>query len=226
MKAGRGPMMKTGRGIPQTFQSPENQAKALLQKKQDPKDGDDQIPSYEVQNTKTVNVPEVKGSTKTTYKKPVRTPEGDEAYAKLTPAQRKAQDAKYKKLNTTTTTSKSKPAETNTVQSSETKTIGTETVNSVKAKNEEAVKNRQKEAEAKKKARLIQKRLDSGKAANKYLNKIKDANLKITPYHKKKAQEKGDKAALRGGFKSFPKSVEGRQTNRDEVLEISQLPNG
>ena len=39
MKPGRGPMMKTGQGIPQTFQSPEKQAGALLQEKQDPKEG-------------------------------------------------------------------------------------------------------------------------------------------------------------------------------------------
>ena len=39
MKPGRGPMMKTGKGIPQTFQSPEKQAGAILQKQQDEKDG-------------------------------------------------------------------------------------------------------------------------------------------------------------------------------------------
>ena len=39
MKPGRGPMMKTGQGIPQTFQSPEKQAGAILQKQQDEKDG-------------------------------------------------------------------------------------------------------------------------------------------------------------------------------------------
>ena len=40
MKAGRGPKMKTGEGIPQTFQSPGNQTEALLQKKQGPRDGE------------------------------------------------------------------------------------------------------------------------------------------------------------------------------------------
>ena len=40
MKAGRGPMMKTGKGIPQTFQSPDNQSEAMLQQKIDPKDGE------------------------------------------------------------------------------------------------------------------------------------------------------------------------------------------
>jgi hypothetical protein len=37
-----------------------------------------------------------KEKTKRTYKKPTRTPEGDAAYAKLTPAQRKAQDDRYR----------------------------------------------------------------------------------------------------------------------------------
>jgi hypothetical protein len=44
---------------------------------------------------------------KTTYTPPKRTKEGDEAYANLTPAQRKAQDEKYIRLNTKTTPGKS-----------------------------------------------------------------------------------------------------------------------
>ena len=44
---------------------------------------------------------------KTTYTPPKRTNEGDEAYANLTPAQRKAQDEKYIRLNTKTTPGKS-----------------------------------------------------------------------------------------------------------------------
>ena len=39
----------------------------------------------------------------TIYTPPTKTPEGDAAYAALTPEQRKAQDDKYKKLNTKTT---------------------------------------------------------------------------------------------------------------------------
>jgi hypothetical protein len=46
-----------------------------------------------------VNVP---GKDVTTYTKPTRTKEGDAAYAKLTPEQRKAQDNKYIKKNTKT----------------------------------------------------------------------------------------------------------------------------
>jgi len=44
---------------------------------------------------------------KTTYTPPKRTKEGDKAYANLTPAQRKAQDERYIRLNTKTTPGKS-----------------------------------------------------------------------------------------------------------------------
>lgn len=54
--------------------------------------------------------------TKTTYTPPSKTPEGDKAYKALTPEQRKAQDAKYIKSNTTT-----KPLEKNSSDTSSTK---------------------------------------------------------------------------------------------------------
>ena len=225
MKPGRGPMMKTGQGIPQTFQSPEKQAAALYQKKQDPKDGDT-LPSYKTKSTKSVNTPKVEGKTTTTYKEPKKTAKGDAAYAALTPAQRKAQDDKYKALNTKTTTTKSKPAKTKTVDTSKTTTIGTETENQVKKKNTNKVENRVAKQIAEKKARLIKKRKDSGDAANRVLDRRSANGRQLTAKDLTKAQKAGDFAAFSGDPLRKVNNVSTRKQVRDEVKEISAKPKG
>lgn len=50
----------------------------------------------------------IKGESKTTYTPPTHTPAGDAAYAKMSKAQRKAADEKYKKENTKTVTTPDK----------------------------------------------------------------------------------------------------------------------
>ena len=225
MKPGRGPMMKTGQGIPQTFQSPEKQAAALYQKKQDPKDGDT-LPSYKTKSTKSVNTPKVEGKTTTTYKEPKKTAKGDAAYAALTPAQRKAQDDKYKALNTKTTTTKSKPAQTKTVDTSKTTTIGTKTDNQVKKEGNIKVENRQAKAIAEKKARLIKKRSDSSAAANRVLDRRSAGGRKLTAKDLTKAQLAGDFAAFSGDPLRKVNNVSTRKQVRDEVKEISAKPKG
>ena len=136
MKPGRGPMMKTGQGIPQTFQSPEKQAAALYQKKQTPKDGD-KLPSYEVKSTKSVNTPGKTTTKKTTsnYDAAVKS-EGTTILnrpataAETAAANKKRAEAKKKDASASTTTTT--PASTKTVDTSETVTLGKETANQVK----------------------------------------------------------------------------------------------
>ena len=188
MKPGRGPKMKTGQGIPQTFQSPENQAGALLQNKQDPtkdpkkdpRDGD-KLPSYKVKSTKSVNTPKVEGKTTTTYKKPTRTAEGDAAYAALTPAQRKAQDDKYKALNTKTTTTESRPAKTTTVDTSKTVTLGKETASQVEKRGKINTTNARDKREAIKNAAYTKAAADSTASSERDRKKFtRDGELALS----------------------------------------------
>ena len=65
--------------------------------KQKADEGDIKVITQDPDTKKEVTV---KGKDKKVYTPPKRTKEGDEAYAKLTPEQRKAQDDKYKKKNT------------------------------------------------------------------------------------------------------------------------------
>ena len=76
---GRGPMQKTGNGIPS----------ALLQREFG------KTTVKEVDGMRVSTTPYTDKGTPGSPEKPKFTPEGNKAYAKLTPEQRKAQDAKY-----------------------------------------------------------------------------------------------------------------------------------
>jgi hypothetical protein len=76
--------------------------------KQKADEGDIKVITPGQDTTKEVTVP---GENKKVYTPPKRTKEGDEAYAKLTPAERKAQDDKYKKKNTKIVKGKDKKKE-------------------------------------------------------------------------------------------------------------------
>lgn len=226
MKPGRGPMMKTGRGIPETFQTPIRQD---LNKK-DPKDGD-KLPSYKVKSTKSVNTPKVDAKTITT-----KTPKKSlkQAYADRGAEYKNLSFENYSKVakkdsaygtsgGTKTTTIKARPASTTTVDTSETKTIGKETMNQVKKRGQTAVENRQSKAIAERKARLIKKRSDSTAAANSYLDRRSKNGRKLTAKDLKGAQRAGDMAA----FKGDPLSKTGsRKQAYNEVKEISATPKG
>jgi len=98
----------------------------------DAKSGDE-LPSYTIKSADHTasGGGSSEATTKTTYKPPTKTPEGDAAYAALSPAARQAQDDKYRKLNTKTVTTP--PSSTaSTKIKSETKTIGDKTLNQIK----------------------------------------------------------------------------------------------
>tara|TARA_B110000285_G_scaffold1716_1_gene1818 strand:+ start:411 stop:1106 length:696 start_codon:yes stop_codon:yes gene_type:complete len=231
MKPGRGPMMKTGQGIPQTFQSPEKQAGALLQKKQDPKDGD-KLPSYTVKGTESVNVPGKTTGKKTTsnYDAAVKS-EGTtivdpkKITKKMTAAANKKR-ADAKKKDAVASKTITTPASTKTVDTSETKTIGTQTENQVKKKNTIKVENRQSKAIADKNARLIKKRKDSGDAANRVLDRRSKGGRKLTAADLTKAQLAGDYAAFSGDPLRKVNNASTRKQVRDEVKAISARPKG
>jgi hypothetical protein len=139
--------------------------------------------------------------TKKVYTKPKRTAKGDAAYAALTPAQRKAQDDKYKKMNTKTVEVPSSSSSSNkksTKPSVKTEVKKDLKVSKNKGKNEllkdgqEVEKNRRGRAKAGSEERLNLATRDSTSAAQK--------SLKGKPVNEKNlmnAVQRGNQAARR-----------------------------
>ncbi len=135
----------------------------------------DKLPSYETttyeasasgrgsgQKTKTVS--------EKVYTPPKRTKAGDKAYAKLTPQQRKAQDAKYRKMATKTVTKEvpvSGGQKSQEKLSTKKTTSGTQTMGQVEKAGQIQANNRASKMSAQKEAALIQAKKDSISAANK-----------------------------------------------------------
>ncbi len=148
------------------------------------------IPTYETQNTTTTrsggggSSSTSSGSasqTKTVYTPPTRTAEGDAAYASLTPEQRKAQDDKYKKMNTKTVTtsgggsSSTEKSKVNTKVDKKKKVIGTQTQKDVLDKGRELTKNRASIRNAERDEAMLTSQRDSIAAANTSINKTTKA---------------------------------------------------
>jgi hypothetical protein len=144
------------------------------------------IPTYETQNTTTTrsggggSSSTSSGSasqTKTVYTPPTRTAEGDAAYAALTPDQRKAQDDKYKKMNTKTVTtsgggsSSTDKSKVNTKVDKEKKVIGTQTQEDIINKGKELTKNRASIRNAERDKAMLESQKDSIAQSNKFINR-------------------------------------------------------
>jgi len=159
----------------------------------------DKLPSYETttyeasasggglgQKTKTVS--------EKVYTPPKRTKAGDEAYAKLTPQQKKAQDAKYRKMATKTVTREvpvSGGQKSQEKLSTKRTTIGTQTMGQVEKAGQIQAKNRASKMKAQKEAALIQAKKDSISAANKF--------MKALPTDVARSSEGGRRGATRAG---------------------------
>jgi len=160
----------------------------------DAKSGDE-LPSYNVQTANHTASGSGSNSKKSTYTPPKKTAEGDAAYAALTPAQRKAQDASYIAQNT-------KPAvnanSSSTEIDSKKETLGDKTENQIKTDGIIASEDRVSlnKAKIEHEQNLIRK--DSIKAANKSLDLAsKRTGGYLTDSDFISAQSDGDRA---GGF--------------------------
>ena len=196
MNPGRGPMQKTGRGIPQAFQSPLNQAK-----KKDVMSGD-QLPSYTENTTTSKNSgsgsgttvksmtqskESASGSSSKKKKSSKKLPGYDKAYDALSPKKKStlsreqftadamAYNAKKKAAakNPESSSDKKKvdsrmkkDSSTSSTTKSETISIGKETKNQVKAKGEEKVVNARSKRNAEKRAAIIKAKGDSTAVSN------------------------------------------------------------
>ena len=194
MNPGRGPMQKTGRGIPQAFQSPLNQAK-----KKDVMSGD-QLPSYTENTTTSKNSGSGSGTTVKsmtqskrvgTIKKKKSLPGYDAAYDAQSDAKKatqtreqfkeaasayNAEKRQAKQKNPESSSSSSAPASsskkkssssTSSTTRSKTTSLGTQTKNQVKAKGKEKVVNARSKRNAEKQAAIIRAKSDSTKVSNK-----------------------------------------------------------
>lgn len=202
MKPGRGPMMKTGQGIPQTFQSPAKQAEALYQKKQDPKDGD-KLPSYKVKSTKSVNTPGKTTTKKTTsnYDAAVKS-EGTTILkrkataAETAAANKKRAEAKKKDASASTTTTT--PASTKTVDTSKTVTLGKETANQVKKRGNINKTNAREKRAAIKNAAYTQAAADSTASSKRDRKKFtRDGEIALSKKRGEYITKRANKAANR-----------------------------
>jgi hypothetical protein len=170
----------------------------------------DKLPSYETttyeasasgggsgQKTKTVS--------EKVYTPPKRTKAGDEAYAKLTPQQRKAQDAKYKKMATKTVTKEvpvkggQKSQEKMTTKRT---TIGTQTMGQVEKAGQILAKNRASKMMAQKEGALITAKKDSISAANKKMASFPTDVARMSEKGRLMATAAGERA----GYLSLRKS--------------------
>lgn len=201
----------------------------------DPVDGD-AVPNYDTTNT--VNRPNTTPTsstsgtkTKTVYTPPTRTAEGDAAYAALTPEQRKAQDDKYRRLNTKTVKVSASSENAPTSSSSSTTTtntkIGNLTPNSVTLSGDEQLQNNKNKIKAEREARVLARKQDSINAANQYLERQGRRTGELTKLDAVKAQRAGDRAALSAGLRAnrdmgYPRS---RGSIYDIIKEISARPN-
>jgi len=173
----------------------------------DPKD---KLPSYETttyeasasgggsgQKTKTVS--------EKVYTPPKRTKAGDEAYAKLTPQQRKAQDAKYRKMATKTVTKEvpvSGGQKSQEKMSTKRTTIGTQTMGQVEKAGKIQAKNRASKMSAQKEAALIKAKRDSISAANKKMGSFPTDVARQSEQGRRIATAAGERA----GYTSLRKS--------------------
>jgi hypothetical protein len=162
----------------------------------------DKLPSYETTTYEASasgggSGQKTKKVTKEVYTPPTRTKAGDEAYAKLSPQQRKAQDAKYKKLATkkvTTEVPVSSSDQTKEKLSTKRTTIGTQTMGQVEKAGQIQAKNRASKMRAQKEAALIQAKKDSISAANKKMASF--------PTDVARASEQGRRIATAAGEKA------------------------
>jgi hypothetical protein len=175
----------------------------------------DELPSYNVQTATHTASGSGSGSEKSTYTPPTRTAAGDAAYAALTPAERKAQDASYIAKNT-------KPAinanSSSTKIDSKKETLGTLTENQIKTDGEIASENRVSYNKATIADEQNLMRKDSSDTANKSLNiaSVKSGGY-LSPDDYVKAQEAGDNAA---GF-----AAAGRAGFDGNLLNTDNKPN-
>jgi hypothetical protein len=141
----------------------------------DPVDGD-VVPNYDTTNT--VNRPNTTPTsstsgttTRTVYTPPERTAEGDAAYAALTAEQRKAQDDKYRRMNTKTVevpaSSENAPASSSSSTTTTNTKIGNLTKNSVDKEGKEALKNARSKRMAEKAAQILAAKKDSLQRSNR-----------------------------------------------------------
>ena len=224
MNPGRGPMQKTGRGIPQAFQSPLNQAK-----KKDVMSGD-QLPSYTENTTTSKNSGSGSGTTVksmtqskesasgSSSKKKKSLPGYDKAYDAQSDAKKAGQtreqfkeaaiayNAKKKadSKNPSSSSSSSAPASsskkkssssTSSTTRSKTTSLGTQTKNQVKAKGKEKVVNARSKRNAEKQAAIIRAKSDSTKVSNKGRKlTTKDGRIPLTEANAAKITAKANSA--------------------------------
>jgi len=201
---------------------------------QDAKSGDDTLANYNTNKSKVVVTPAIKGEKKTTtsYKKPTITKAGTDAYNALTPAERKAQDKKYIKNNTTKKTVETKPvpATRKTVKVKSNTVIGKETNNDIKRSGDQKTRNRREKLMAEKRLSETTSRRDSTTAANKYLDKMA---LKRMPnsVDKRDATKLGNNAGrktLKAGKRHTNKEIQEnyssmRNTGKDYYGRVGNL---
>jgi len=170
----------------------------------------DKLPSYETTTYEASasgggSGQKTKKVTEKVYTPPTRTKAGDKAYAKLTPQQKKAQDAKYKKIATKTITKEVPVSDSQKSQeklSTKRTTIGTETMGQVEKAGQIKAKNRAGKMKAQEDAALIKAKKDSISAANKKMASF--------PTDVHRASDKGRRLATaageRAGYASLRKS--------------------
>lgn len=228
MNPGRGPMQRTGRGIPMSFQSPLNQSKDVM-------DGD-KLPSYTEKTTTSKNSGGGSGSsTKSMTKSKVsasskKKPTYKETYGD---AQKKkygsleaysaagdAYNAGQKKKSTAKPVVESKKkssSSTSSTTKSKTTTIGKDTKNQVKAKGVEKNANRRSKRNAEKQAALIKSKKDSTNMSNAKVKRYtkdgkiplrKDVADRITAASNSYARRTAEPALGRDeATKAFPKGL-------------------
>ena len=196
----------------------------------------DELPSYNVKSadhTASGGGDSSESTTTSTYTPPTKTAKGDAAYAALTPAERKAQDDKYIKLNTkTVTTPASSSASTNI--NSENKTLGDLTSNQIDKNNEITNNNiiSKKNANALHETNL--RKIDSAAMAQKRIGLSETFNgpESLTPEKLKSIQYQSDnfaveQAAKRRSIKRFniPVSDEEKAVIKEQIKKnVSQTP--
>jgi|TARA_B110000259_G_scaffold185003_1_gene233186 hypothetical protein len=233
MNPGRGPMQKTGRGIPQAFQSPLNQAK-----KKDVMSGD-QLPSYTRNTTTSDNSASGSGSS---TKSMTQSKESSKGKGKKLPTYKETYgDAEKKKYGSLEAYSaagdaynakkqqaksdsssvadrvmdkKKQSSSTSSTTKSKTTSIGNQTKNQVKAKGIEDKGNAVDKRKAEKQAAIIRAKSDSTKVSNEGRKRVtRDGKLPLNKVTAKKitarANAKG-RSSLRGSLgkdgatKAFP----------------------
>ena len=153
----RGMMQMSERGLVKGMDQGPKMHKGV---KHDPRSGD-KLPSYEVKSSSESISKATPAKTTTTYKKPTKTAKGDAAYAALTPSARKAQDDKYKKLNTRSEVTLGSLPTRRTVDKTKTVTLGKETANQVAKRGKENISNEKGKRNAEREAAFTKGKADS-----------------------------------------------------------------